>query len=162
MKQIFPRVWFATDKLFNSRTRLINFSDYGSLSIEAGQLQFGGRKRLIKSNAIKSIDLVYAHVPWISIGLTFIALIIFLGFWVSSSREPMEISLMVVPFFFILLPSIILVQKVMLWIEIVFLDDDNILRRAYFLDGSRLGWGGIFGGTLEMYKKMKSVEESAG
>jgi hypothetical protein len=160
MKQIFPKVWFATEQHFNSQARFINFNDRGSMSFEPGSLEFNGRKQVIKVKDIQSIDLTYAPVPWISLTLGFAALILWFGF-LTSIYEPSRVFILsFLPFLFLYLVFMVLTQKTMLWIEVVFLDHESVLRRAYFSYGS--GWGAIFGGTLGMYKKIKLTEGSAG
>jgi hypothetical protein len=70
-----------------------------------------------------------------------------------------------VPFLFILLPLVIFVQKALLWVEISFVDDENVLHRAYFLDGSRLYLnilGSLLEDTLGMYKELRSIQRVAG
>jgi hypothetical protein len=56
--------------------------------------------------------------------------------------------------FFFIFPLLI-IQKLMLWVEVTYLDDNNVLQHAYFFDGAFLGWRGVLGGSMEMYKKLK-------
>jgi len=167
MKKTFPKVWFATEKLIHSPTRLINLSDYGSLHFEAGELQFTGRKRSLKIKNIKSVELISPRIPWISLTLSMAILLIFVGFILSrvSSDSIFMIVLMLVPFLSLLLPFMVFAQKAVLWVEITFTDDENMLRRAYFLDGSRLilnTFGSMLDDTLRMYKEVSSLRPSAG
>ncbi len=167
MKQIFPKVWFATENLINSQTRFVNFSDRGSLSFESGKLQFAGRKQSLTIKNIKSVELVSPCIPWISLILSVVALLVCFGFILSKVPSDLifavTIMLMLFPVFII--PSMIFVQKAILWIEVTFVDDENALRRVYFLDGSRLGLsmlGSLLDDTLKMYKELRSVKLPAG
>jgi len=167
MKQTFPKVWFATEKLFHSQTRLINLSDHGSLHFESGELQFISRKQSLKIKNIESIELVSPRIPWISLTLSMVVLLVFVGFILSRvpSDSIFTIIFMLMPFLSILLPFMIFAQKAILWIEIAFRDDENMLRRAYFLDGSRLilsTFGSMLDDTLKMYKEVRSNGLSAG
>jgi hypothetical protein len=69
------------------------------------------------------------------------------------------------PYLSILLPFMIFGQKALLWIEVAFRDDENVLHRAYFLDGSRW-WLNLLGSltddTLKMYKDLRLIHSSAG
>jgi len=138
--QTFPKVWFATEKLINSRTRFVNFSDRGSLRFELKELQFTGRKQLLKITNVQSTRLISPRIPWMSIALSIAVLLVFSGFMLL--RVPSEFVLTIIsifiPFLFIVFPFMIFVQKAVLWIEIAFVDEENVLHRAYFLDGSRL------------------------
>ena len=160
IKQSFPKVWFATEQHFNSQTRFINFNDRGSMHFEPSLIQFNGRKEVIKLRDIQSIDLTYAPVPWISLTLGVVALIIWFGILISILEPSRVFILSFLPFLFLYLTFLIIIQQTMLWIEVVFLDNQSALRRAFFSYGS--GLGALFGGTLGMYKKMKLTEGSAG
>jgi hypothetical protein len=158
MELIFPKVWFATDKLMNNQARLLNFSDGGSLGFEAGVLQFRSQKQTLKMKNIEQIDLVFSRIPWISVIVSFVGLIAVLGFIVFRMPELIFIFL---PFLTFLLPLLIFTQKAILWVEVVFVDDENVLRHAYFLDRSRLGsnlLGSLLEDTLKMYKELRSIE----
>ena len=165
MRLIFPKVWFASEKLMNNRGRLFNFSDRGSLRFESGTLQFSGRKHSLRINRIESIDLISPRVPWISFAYSLVFIFVLLG--LILSRMPSESVFMIIfmfmPFLFIFLPLMIFVQKALLWVEIAFVDDENVLHRAYFLDGSRLYlnmFGSLLDDTLKMYKELRSIETS--
>jgi hypothetical protein len=163
MKLIFPKVWFATEKLMNNQARFFNFSDRGSLRFEAGTVKFSGRKHSLRINKIRNIDLIYPRIPWISHAYSVVALIVVLIFILS--RMPSELVFTIVftsvSFIVIISPFVIFVQKAMLWIEITFMDEENVLHHAYFLDSSRLGLnmvGSMLDDTLKMYKELRSIE----
>ncbi|SMO87243.1 hypothetical protein [Gracilimonas mengyeensis] len=42
------------------------------------------------------------------------------------------------------------------WVKIEYLSDDKELKTAFFADKKMLGWSGIFGGTKNLYKKIKT------
>jgi len=167
MKENFPKVWFATEKLINSQARFINLSDHGSLRFKAEELQFTGRKQSLKIKRIESIELISPRIPWLSLILSISALLMGLGFILSRVPSGFIFTafFIMMPFLAILLPFMIFAQKAILWIEITFPDDENVLRRAYFLDGSRfvLGtFGSLLDDTLKMYKELRSIKSSAG
>ena len=66
MEQNFSSVWFATEQQIRSRTRFFNFSDRGSLSFSPEKLQFTGRKYNLRIKDIKTVDIIYPQIPWIS------------------------------------------------------------------------------------------------
>src|SRR5690349_9072268 len=111
MKEIFPKVWFATEQHFNSQTRFINFNDHGSMDFEPGLLQFNGRKEVITVKDIQSIDLTYAPVPWISLTLGVAALILWFGFLISIYEPSRVFILSFLPFLFLYLTFLIISQK---------------------------------------------------
>lgn len=41
------------------------------------------------------------------------------------------------------------------WVKIVYKDEKENLKTAFFADGKLLGWGGIFGGTKNLFNKIK-------
>ncbi len=167
MKQTFPKVWFSTENRVHSQTRFVNRGDHGSLYIEAGELQFMGRKQSLKIKNIKSVDLVSSRIPWISIAFSTMVLLVCVGLILSQVPSDMilQISLMVLLYLSAFIPFMIFAQKAILWVEITFVDDENVLRRVYFLDGSRLNLnlvGGLIDDTLKMYKELRSIQSSAG
>ena len=159
MEQNFSSVWFATEQQIRSRTRFFNFSDRGSLSFSPEKLQFTGRKYNLRIKDIKTVDIIYPQIPWISNILSIIFSLIFLGLitWILDGPEAiaMPVAIIFTVYFILFVPFATLIQKVMLWVEVVYADDENVLQKAYFLDGSLLGWGGILGGTLKMYKELR-------
>ena len=167
MKLIFPKVWFATEELMNNQARFFNFSDRGSLRFESGRLHFRGRKQSLSISKIENIDLISPRLPWISIAYSLVAIFIILG--LILSRMPSELVFLILfislPFLFVLLPLVIFAQKTLIWVEVSFVDNENVLHRAYFLDGSRLYLnilGSLLDDTLTMYKKLRSIQPTAG
>src|ERR1044071_9962748 len=157
----FPKVWFATERQINNQARFFNFSDRGSLHFASGALQFRGQKQSLNINKIESIDLISPRIPWITIAYSLVFIFVVLGF--GLSRIPSELVLTIilisVPFLVILLPLVIFVQKALVWVEVEFIDNENVLQRAYFLDGSRLYlnmFGSLLDDTLRMYKILRS------
>jgi hypothetical protein len=161
MQQQFSKIWYATEKQIKNRARFFNFSDRGSIHASSGKLQFKGRKYTLSIKDIKTIDVTYPHFPSISIILSLIFSFIFLGFfvWIMDVHVSSPL-LLIIPFmtilasFFFIFPLLI-IQKLMLWVEVTYLDDNNVLQHAYFFDGAFLGWRGVLGGSMEMYKKLK-------
>jgi hypothetical protein len=41
------------------------------------------------------------------------------------------------------------------WVKVEYQDESNQSRRAFFADGSLLGWGGILGRTTALYRAIK-------
>jgi hypothetical protein len=161
MKQTFPKAWFATEQRVNSSSRFWNFTDRGSLHFESGILQFIGRKHSLRINDIESIDIISPRVPWLSLVIGIVTIAVCLIFLLT--RMPFEFIIMVIigvalPFLALFIPLLVLGQKAILWIEIAFVDDKNVLRRAYFLDASGLfGWGSMLDNTLKMYRELRSI-----
>ena len=163
MKLFFPKAWFATEKLMNNPARLFNFSDRGSLHFQSGILEFSGQKQSLRINNLERIDLISPRIPWISIAYSFGFAFVVLGLIVSMmpSDDIFTSIFIAVAVFSIVLPYAIFVQKAMLWVEIVFVDNENVFHRVYFLDASRL-WlntvGGVLDDTLKMYKELKAIQ----
>jgi len=162
-KQEFSSIWFATEKQIKNRFRFFNFSDRGSLNSSLGELHFKGNKYNIVIKNIKSIDVAYPLVPWGSLALALIFVVMFFGVFGWFTRSAVTFPFVLIFFVYLVLfvPFVTLIQKIMLWVEVVYLDNDNTLQYAYFFDGSSLGWKGILGGSLELYKRLRQYATSA-
>src|SRR5689334_19480972 len=113
MNATFPKVWFATDKLIKSQSRFISFSDHGSLHFEAGELLFMGRKQSLKIQNIEGIELISPTIPWVSILLSVLVLLLLFGFILSrvSSEYIIAVIFIMMPVLGIVLPFMIFAQK---------------------------------------------------
>ena len=43
------------------------------------------------------------------------------------------------------------------WVKLLYFDRNNELLEAYFADGNKGGWSGIFGGTKKIYTLLNSA-----
>ncbi len=41
------------------------------------------------------------------------------------------------------------------WVKIEYMGPNNLPMQAYFADGNKAGWAGIFGGTKRIYNQLK-------
>jgi len=46
------------------------------------------------------------------------------------------------------------------WVRVDYSDEGNRYNRAFFADGSSLGWRGVFGGSEKMHKMLLAALEN--
>ena len=160
MQATYPKVFFATGERLNDRARFLNFSDRGALHFESGALRFEGRRRSFSIEAVQGADLTYPRFPWISVALCCIVMVPLAGLALSRSVSetialryfallPIVLSAMI--------PAMIVIGRSMLWIEVRFLDDAQVPRRAYFHNLSGMALGGNQAATLRMYRAWRAA-----
>jgi hypothetical protein len=142
----FASVWYATPEKVHRKVKFIAMDDRGSLAMSPDGIQFVGRKLNLTVRRIVAVSLVRQQIPWPSyavvtlVGVPLIAMIYSLplaaavalvvagdlfGLWVAVSGK---------------------------WVRVDYQDESGSRRSAYFADGSKFGWGGIFGGTKVLYR----------
>ena len=155
-KEYIPNVWFADEQRIRSISKFFNLSDKGSLRIGQNSLEFQGKKSSVRMAQIREISIANQQISWISLLITNILFGIFL--LVLGSQLPTELSL---PKYIFALYSIlailggdafaVIVGYGTKWIRIEYEGE----RVAYLADGSFFGWGGVFGGTKKLFRKLK-------
>jgi hypothetical protein len=148
MTNHFSSVWYATPRRVESITKLIVFDDQGSLDVSEDSFEFRGRKLKFVVQRILRVTLTSQRIPW----TTYLILnVVVFAFLLLSSRTSLEVTivLLAVANLFGLL-----IGKCTRWVEVEYEGESEEPQRAYFADGSALGWGGIFGGTRRLYRAL--------
>ncbi len=155
MNQIrFRQVWFADEKRNRSATKLIVFTDRGSLVVEPDSLQFWGSKLNFHISSIKDVSLARQQINWVIYLIMNVLSIIYFAFMAKAFPEVYSFS-----FLLLLLVGLnvfgLVVAYNTKWVKVEYSDIHNRTTQAFFADGSSFGWGGIFGGTEKMYQTLK-------
>lgn len=151
-------IWYATEEKFNSLTKWIVFSDRGSLEFDSKGLFFKGHIIELSVTRIQHVTISQQPFPWL-----YYVILAPLGLLIMGGRAgfrleefTFSLGLLVVVFLFVLL-----VSRNSKWILVEYYDDDDRFRRAYFAEGSLLGWGGILGETQRLYQEIRRHSETA-
>jgi hypothetical protein len=154
----FQQVWFADEKRNSSVTKMLVFSDKGLLEAEPDRLMFKGNKLALQISNIKDVSLARQKLNWISYLITNVAAIVYFALLIKLIPDFYSWSSLLT---LLLVSNIfgLVVGYSTKWVRIEYSDDDNKNTLAFFADGSSFGWGGIFGGTIKMYKTLKSSLE---
>lgn len=151
-------VWYASDERFRTASKLIAFEDKGTLNGGDNALQFSGRKHGLSVTDIRNIELVRQPLPWITYLIMNVVLIsIFVLFAWDRGTAAMIGAVVGVVFANALGAAICWQTK---WIRIEHTDESGQSVQSYFADGSKNGWGGIFGGTEKLYSVLQSRIDS--
>jgi hypothetical protein len=143
LSRLFGSVWCATPEKFNGMVKYIVYDDRGSLSIAPDEVHFAGRKMNLSVRKVVAVSLARQQVPW---PLYAIVNLVFLALLVAERWDGLSAGFLIAGDIFGL--SIALTTK---WVRVDYQDESSTRRSVYFADGSRLGWGGILGGTKDLY-----------
>jgi len=160
-------IWYATRERAESISKTIVYDDKGKLLLSEEAIAFEGNKLKLRveRRKIRNMSLVTQKLPIKSYAVSALASLVF---WVPLLAIVLFISVIlafVLKNLFVIVgcmgaailmfPLSILagmaVGLSMKWVKIDYLDDKGKEESAYFFDGSKLGWGGIFGGTKRLY-----------
>ena len=153
-KNNFPNVWYASEEKIKSASKRIVFDNAGSFNISESKLEFkgGGNYIQIEKSNIKNILITKQKINWITYAIINISLILWFFFvYVFSVKS----TLTFVVILLVLNGFGLLINTSTKWILIEFNDQNGNLKKAYFANGSLLGWSGIFGGTQKLYHSIK-------
>lgn len=147
-------IWYVGEARFRTASKLIAFEDKGALTAEGNWLQFSGKNQQLRVTDIRNIELVRQPLPWITYMVMNIVLIsIFVLFTWNRGTEAIIGSIVGIVFANTLGAAICWQTK---WVRIEHTDESGQTARSYFADGSKSGWGGIFGGTRELYGQIQT------
>jgi hypothetical protein len=152
-------VWYASERRIKSPTKLIVYDDKGTLSTEKDTLVFRGGKNTfaIPLRNIQSMGLARQTISWV----IYLILIGAMGlegvYLIHLGITP---TLAVLLLLFAVAWGLIIGYSTQ-WVVITYEEQNYGIKKAYFAQGEKKGWGGIFGGTQEMYTKLKVFKELA-
>lgn len=160
----FASVCYTTEQRFHSRTKFSTFDDQGILDSTLTGCVFRGRKHVIALDFIEQIRLIGQPIAWAPFfGVSLIYLVIMntfiplLFYLVVGLGIP---SLIVIFFNGVYVCCAFIgigIAMAFKWVEVLALDEQHNLRSYYFSDGSYLGFGGLFGGTRQLYNTLSTV-----
>lgn len=150
-----PGVWLATESHLQNPWRFLTFTDRGVLKLSPQQVQFYGNSQTIDMQGITEFDITYAKYPWgnLLIGVLLLVIYVLAEFQFGSHERALE-------FLFVMsicIATSIPLERTQLWVKIQYEDESGTPHVVYLRDGSKFGWGGILGGTLALYKKIRSI-----
>jgi hypothetical protein len=162
MGQWLSSVWYATPEKINSMTKLMVFNDRGSLELLAGEMQYRGSKYDLPIRNILNVSLCRQRLPWVIyliMNIPNIAIAVCLA--VAFSYIGILAAVVIVGIFAAVVIAAnlfgVLVGMSTKWIQVEYEDELGHARKAYFADGSLLGWGGILGGTSRVFHTIKEL-----
>jgi len=126
--------------------KFIATDDRGSLAMSSDGIQFVGRKLDVTVTRIVAVSLTRQQIPWPSYAvLTLVGVLLFAIIY--SLPLAAAVALVIAGDLFGLWVAVS--TK---WVRVDYQDESGSRRSAYFADGSKRGWGGIFGGTNVLYR----------
>jgi hypothetical protein len=151
MSQRFESVWYATPEKVQSMTKFIVFSDRGTLDVLPGGLQYHGKKVSLSMPKVVAVALTRQQIPWLTYVIVNIAMVVYFAVtYANRLNLGVLVGILVGANLFG-----ILIGASTKWVMVEYQDEANQQRKAYFADGSLLGWGGILGGTAGLYHALE-------
>jgi hypothetical protein len=146
MSPRFESVLYATPEKVNRMVKFKATDDRGSLAVSSDGVQFVGRKLNLTARRIVAVSLARQQIPWPSYAvLTLVCIPLFAMIYSLPLAE--AVVLVIAGDLFGLWVAVS--TK---WVRVDYQDESGSRRSAYFADGSKRGWGGIFGGTNVLYR----------
>jgi len=137
----FPQVWFADEKRNLSVTKMVVFSDRGCLEVKPDRLIFKGKKSELQISNIKGVSLARQRINWVAYLIINLILIAYFAWLINISPDIYSW-----PFLLVLLLISDMVGLIVgyntKWVRVEY-SDGNRDNRAFFADGSSLGWRGV-------------------
>jgi hypothetical protein len=142
-------------------TKLIVFSDRGSLDVWADEISYRGRKFRFAMPKIFGVSIIRQQIPWVSYAIANVAALpcFVVAYFIGMFTGDLFIGVLAA----VLMGALIigsnllglLIARSTKWIFVEFQDESNQFRDAYLADGSLLGWGGLLGGTKRLYRTLQ-------
>jgi len=151
MGQQFASVWYATPEKIKSMTKLVVFSDRGSLDVLPDQIQYRGKKFTFSMRKVVAVSLTRQWIPWVIYAIVNVAVVAYFAVKYQANLNLGVMAAILIACNFLGF----LIGASTKWVLVEYQDESNQSRKAYFADGSLLGWGGIFGGTTGVYRAIK-------
>lgn len=159
-------VWFASEERVRSASKVLVFDDKGVLRATKDGLRFDGRKQQWNLNNIQRVSLVTQQFPWktyLVIDAAIVA-VFFLQVAVAAATGELTgigqiLGALVGSMFMLLVVNGLglFIAHQMKWIRIDHRDDAGHPSASFFAASSGMGWGGIFGGTEQLYARLTSA-----
>jgi len=152
MSQHFDSVWYANQKRIESIIKIIVFNDRGTLDVHSGKINFKGKKHDISMSNIVKVSLSRQRIPWV---VYIIINIIFVPTFILQYSDRFNIWYALAVLVLANLAGMLVAISTK-WILVEYDDESGQRCKTYLSDGSKLGWGGIFGGTKRLYQILET------
>jgi hypothetical protein len=158
VQSTFLEAWFATQSKVESISKLWVLSDRGTLDVHPDGLSFSGKQYRLRIENVEHVRLVRQQIPWVTLLASNGVLILGMETGLLSYRLQSVTGIVVLT---LLNACVLAIGLSTRWVEVKYRDDSGTEQLAYFANGSGFGWGGIFGGTAQMYEQLKAIEAKA-
>ena len=158
MQSTFLEAWFATQSKVESISKLWVLSDRGTLDVYPDGLSFSGKQYRLRIENVEHVRLVRQQIPWVTLLLSNGLLVFMMQTGLLSYRLQSVTGIVMLT---LVNAAVLAVGLSTRWVEVKYQDDSGNDQLAYFANGSSFGWGGIFGGTVQMYEQLKAIEARA-
>lgn len=158
MQSTFLEAWFATQSKVESISKLWVLSDRGTLDVYPDGLSFSGKQYRLRIENVEHVRLVRQQIPWVTLLLSNGLLVFMMQTGLLSYRLQSVTGVVMLT---LVNAAVLAVGLSTRWVEVKYQDDSGNDQLAYFANGSSFGWGGIFGGTVQMYEQLKAIEARA-
>jgi hypothetical protein len=175
MSQHFASVWYATSERIESTTKFVVFSDRGSLDVFPDRIEYKGKEFAVSMRNVTAVSLRRQQIPWVTYAIVnvpsagcFVAIMAVMAglasvVWDEFNAGTMVALMAAMTFTIIIIIAVnllgLLIAARTKWVAVEYQDESNQWQKAYFADGSLLGWGGVFGGTRGLYRAIEQYEE---
>lgn len=149
------KVWYANPSRVESAFKFLTFDDRGALTIATDEIAFEGAKwaRKIAIRDIVQVRLISQRVPWVTYALIDAAVLsMILALTLTGDFSPSSLVTLVIANI-----AGLAVGGATKWVAITYRDDARDMQTACFADASGVGWGGIWGGTREIYAAVEAA-----
>lgn len=147
----FGSVWYASEEKARSLTKWLVFEDRGALQVTPSGMTFTGRAGPLQIDGVRRVSLTRQRMPWFIYLIAAVIIVVFAAVLSELSEVPLWIVLVAAAIGYVWSAGL---QAITPWVVVEYTDRHGDVRRAYFADGSALGWGGLFGGTKRMLREM--------
>lgn len=151
------QIWYASEQRARSATKFIVYDDIGTLSLGNNRIEFAGPRIDLAIATISNVMLRHQRWNWVAYLLVNLAVSPFYLFWyvvVLWFGGRWEY----VVFGAVVLNAIgVAIGYSVTWVVVDGEDQTRRPVRAWFADGARRGWRGIFGGTKQLYEQVVAM-----
>lgn len=170
---------YASEERAGSVTKFLSFDDRGTLQATDGGLYFAGRKQQFHLSKIQRVSLAKQRTAWKThllvntacLGASVLCAAITAGPTAARMVEKRPeggfgqaylLAFGVQLGFFIVLQLLaslwgLFIGSQTKWVRVDHRDSSGQPRASFFAVNSALGWGGIFGGTQQLYDRLAAV-----
>jgi hypothetical protein len=175
MSQHFASIWYATPERIESMTKFVVFSDRGSLDVFPDRIEYKGKESAVSMRSVTAVSLTGQQIPWVTYAIVNVPVVgclaavmvmmagLFDAVWdeINAGMRVALIAAMVATIIIMIAAFLfgLLIAASTKWVAVEYQDESNQSQKAYFADGSLLGWGGIFGGTRGLYHRIKQFDD---
>lgn len=156
MSQHFASVWYATPEKIESMTKFLVFNDRGSLDVLPDEIQYRGKKVTVSMRKVIAVSLTSQRIPWVTYAIMNVAVIAYHAVMYS---DKLNLGVMAGILVAANLLGLVICASTK-WVMVEYQDESNQSQKAFFADGSTLGWGGILGGTTGLYRAIKEHDHA--